>query len=296
MLPPNTVPPQHPLALPAGFCLEEYRIMHVLGQGGFGITYLAEETRLNLQVAIKELLPTDFATRSADYTVVPVCQSAEQDFAKAKQELIENARLLMKLSHPNISRFFDCLELNGTAYLVMEFARGQNLRDWMQTHRQPSEQELKTLLLPLLDGLEYLHHQGLLHRDISPENVMITEKGRPLLINFSTLAAIGTDTKNSIVRPGFSPIEQYQRSSSQAPCTDLYALAGIMIRAITGKTPPEALDRFGGRDPYEPLNRRFAEKYSRSFLRALDAAFAVLPQDRPQSVERWRRLLETSGR
>jgi serine/threonine protein kinase len=270
--------------------------MQVLGQGGFGITYLAEDTRMNVEVAIKELMPTDFVTRGVASTVVPLTQATEEDFSWAKQRFIDEARILVRLNHSNIVRVFRFFELNGTAYLVMEFARGQNLRDWMQTHRQPSEQELKTLLLPLLDGLEYLHHQGLLHRDISPENVMITEKGRPLLINFSTLAAIGTDTKNSIVRPGFSPIEQYQRSSSQAPCTDLYALAGIMIRAITGKTPPEALDRFGGRDPYEPLNRRFAEKYSRSFLRALDAAFAVLPQDRPQSVERWRRLLETSGR
>jgi parallel beta-helix repeat protein len=297
MPPPDTISPEHRLALPVGFQLEEYRIVKVLGQGGFGITYLAEDTRMNHQVAIKELLPTDFATRSQDYTVVPLTQSDEPDLAWAKQRFVDEARILVRLNHPNIVRFFRYFELNSTAYLVMEFVRGQNFKGWIQRHRQPNEQELKALLFPLLDGLEYVHQQPLLHRDISPENVMITEAGRPMLLDFgSARAALGNNPKTEVVRRGFSPIEQYQRNSPQGPYTDLYALAGIMIQAITGEAPPQSIDRFGNRDPYEPLTRRYAGKYSQSFLRALDAAFAAWPEKRPQSVEQWRQMLEVSTR
>ncbi len=133
MPPPDTISPEHRLALPVGFQLEEYRIVKVLGQGGFGITYLAEDTRMNHQVAIKELLPTDFATRSQDYTVVPLTQSDEPDLAWAKQRFIDEARILVRLNHPNIVRFFRYFELNSTAYLVMEFVRGQNFKGWMQS-------------------------------------------------------------------------------------------------------------------------------------------------------------------
>jgi parallel beta-helix repeat protein len=292
----GTISPEHRLALPAGFQLEEYRILKVLGQGGFGITYLAEDTRLNHQVAIKELLPKDFATRSADYTIVPLTQSDEPYLAWAKESFIGEARFLVRLNHPNIVRFFRYFELNSTAYLVMEFVPGQNFKDWMQRHRQPGERELKALLLPLLDGLEYVHQQPLLHRDISPENVMINEAGRPMLLDFgSARAALGTNPKTEVVRRGFSPIEQYQRNSPQGPYTDLYALAGIMIQAISGEAPPDAIVRSGARDPYEPVTRRLRGRYSENFLRALDAAFAPLAKDRPQSVQRWRQLLEISS-
>ena len=293
----DTISPEHQLALPAGYQLGEYRILKVLGQGGFGITYLAEDTRLNHQVAIKELLPKDFATRSVNHTIVPLSQADEPDLAWAKESFLGEARFLVKLNHPNVVRFFRYFELNDTAYLVMEFVRGQNFKAWMQSHQHPSEKELKALLLPLLEGLEYVHQQGLLHRDISPENVIITEEGRPMLLDFgSARAALGTNPKTEVVRRGFSPIEQYQRNSPQGPYTDLYAMAGIMIQAVSGEPPPDSIDRFGSRDPYQPVTRRLRGRYSESFLRALDAAFAALPKDRPQSVARWRALLEISNR
>jgi serine/threonine protein kinase len=296
MAPSGTISPEHRLALPAGFRLEEYRILKVLGQGGFGITYLAEDIRMNHRVAIKELLPKDFATRSEDYTVVPLTQSDEPDLAWAKESFIEEARILVRLNHPNIVRFFRYFELNSTAYLVMAFVPGQNFKDWMQRHWQPGERELKALLLPLLDGLEYVHQQHLLHRDISPENVMINEAGHPILLDFgSARAALGTNPKTEVVRRGFSPIEQYQRNSLQGPYTDLYALAGIMIQAISGEAPPDSIGRYGTPDPYQPVIRRLRGRYSEGFLRALDAAFALWAKDRPQSVERWRQMLENSS-
>jgi parallel beta-helix repeat protein len=292
----DTISPEHRLALPVGYQLEGYRILKVLGQGGFGITYLAEDIRMNHEVAIKELCPTDFATRGEGYTIVPLTQSDEPDLAWAKQRFIEEARILVRLNHPNIVRFFRYFELNSTAYLVMEFVRGENFKAWMRGHPQPSEKELKALLLPLLDGLEYVHRQPLLHRDISPENVMITEEGRPILLDFgSARAALGNNPKTEVVRRGFSPIEQYQRNSPQGPYTDLYALSGIVIQAISGEPPPDSIDRFGSRDPYQPVTRRLRGRYSGSFLQALDTAFAALPADRPQNVAHWRQLLEISS-
>jgi serine/threonine protein kinase len=285
--------PEHRLALPAGYALEDYRILKVLGQGGFGITYLAEDIRMDLQVAIKELLPTDFATRHETSKVVPLTESAKKDFAWAKERFIDEAGILIRLNHPNIVRVFRLFEMNGTAYLVMQFVTGKTLREWMHAHPKPTEAELKTVLFPLLDGLEYVHRQGYLHRDISPENIKLTEDGYPVLLDFGSARAL-TGSRTTVIRQGFSPIEQYQSTVPQGPYTDLYALAGVMIRAITGSTPPQAIDRFDEPDPYQPLAQRLRGRYSDPLLKALDLAFAARPQSRPQTVAAWRRMLAAS--
>jgi serine/threonine protein kinase len=282
--------PEHRLALPAGYALDEYHILKVLGQGGFGITYLAEDIRMGLKVAIKELLPTDFATRHETSKVVPLTESAKKDFAWAKERFIDEAGILIRLTHPNIVRVFRLFEMNGTAYLVMQFVTGKTLREWIHAHPKPAEAELKAVLFPLLDGLEYVHRQGYLHRDISPENIKLTEDGYPVLLDFGSARAL-TGSRTTVIRQGFSPIEQYQSTVPQGPYTDLYALAGVVIQAITGATPPQAIDRFDEPDPYQPLARRLRGRYSDPFLKALDLAFATKPQSRPQTVADWRRIL-----
>ncbi|MBV8416668.1 MAG: SUMF1/EgtB/PvdO family nonheme iron enzyme [Verrucomicrobia bacterium] len=281
------------LALPVGFQFDEYRIVRVLGQGGFGITYLAYDTRLAISVAIKEMLPRDYATRTEGFEIIPKSPSDRQKFAWAKQRFIEEARILARLSHANIVRVLRFLERHGTAYMVMEFVRGQNFLEWMRTHPKPTEQQLKSILVPLLDGLGYLHREGVLHRDISPENILITEQGRPMLLDFGSARA--TVDRHSaltgVVRPGYSPIEQYQTVEPQGPFTDLYALAGVTIHAITGRVPPLSMDRLGNLDPFETLKQRYRGRYHETFLNALEAAFAVRPRDRLQSAAEWRRLL-----
>jgi len=286
------------LALPVGFQLEEYRIVSVLGQGGFGITYLAYDTRLAIEVAIKEMLPRDYATRIANFEIIPKSRSDQQRFAWSKQRFIEEARMLARLSHANIVRVFRFLEHHGTACMVMEFVRGQNFLEWMQRHRKPTQQELNSVLLPLLDGLGYLHYEGLLHRDISPENIFITEKGRPMLLDFGSARATVDRNRilTGVVRPGYSPIEQYQTVEPQGPFTDLYALAGVMIHAITGHVPPLSMDRLGSRDPFEPVRQRYRDRYRENFLKALDAAFVVRPEDRLRSAAEWRRMLAADSR
>jgi serine/threonine protein kinase len=281
------------LALPAGFTLAEYRVVEVLGQGGFGITYRCEDTQLNVQVAIKELLPVEFVTRSNDATVVLVTRSAKAGFEWAKQRFIAEAQILGRLSHPNVVRAFRLLELNETAYLVMEYVRGSSVRDWVRTNPNPSEAQLTQIFLSLLDGLEYIHQEGLLHRDISPDNIMIRDSGSPLLLDFGSARTVLNITRNftNVVRHGFSPIEQYQSIAPQGCYTDIYSLAGTMIYALTGLIPPSAIDRFGDRDPFRPLAKIMANRYPRRLLEAIDAAFAVRPKARPQTVAGWRRLV-----
>jgi serine/threonine protein kinase len=280
------------LALPAEFRLAEYRIIQVLGQGGFGITYLGEDTQLHLKVAIKELLPVEFVTRSNDATVVLLTRSAEAGFAWAKQRFIEEAQILIGLNHPSIVRAFRLMELNGTAYLVMEFVRGSSLREWVIANPSPSEAELEGILSPLLDGLEYIHRKGLVHRDISPDNILIRDSGSPLFIDFGSARSAVEASRNftSVVRHGFSPIEQYQARTPHGCYTDIYALAGTMIYAMTGEIPPRSVDRVGDQDIYTPVASRCRHRYSTVWLQAIDSAFAAKPGARPQTVANWRRL------
>ena len=283
----------HRLALPVGYRFAEYSIIKVLGQGGFGITYLARDTLLNVDVAIKELLPRDSATRIDGVTVVPKRPSDAPSFAWAKQRFISEARILASLRHENIVHVYRFLEMHGTAYMVMEFVQGENLSDWLRRHRKRTEQILHGILFPLLDGLDCVHRKNVLHRDISPENILITAEGRPMLLDFgSARTTVDGDRKlTGVVRAGYSPIEQYQTDAPQGPYTDIYALAGVMVYAITGHAPPLSMDRCGSEDSYEPLARRYRGTYGASFLWALDEGFSVAPQDRPQTVSEWRKML-----
>lgn len=268
-------------------------MVKVLGQGGFGITYLAQDTLLNIEVAIKELLPRDFATRVEGVTVMPKRPEDAESFAWAKQRFINEARILAGLRHENIVHVYRFLECHGTAYMVMEFVHGQNLLEWMRKHRKPSEQALRGILFPLLEGLDCVHRNHVLHRDISPENILVTAEGRPMLLDFGAARTTVDKNKTStgVVRAGYSPIEQYQTDSPQGPYTDIYALAGVMAHAITGEVPSLSMDRCASVDRFPALAQRYHGKYSDLFLRALDAGFHVNPNDRPRSVMQWRHML-----
>jgi len=283
------------LALPNGYEIEGFRIIKVLGRGGFGITYLADQLHLNIRVAIKELFPRDFVTRENGIRVVARTPADEERLAWARQRFIEEAGILKGMSHPNVIRIFRIFERNNTAYMIMDFVRGESLLTWIRTNRRPGEQRLRTILMPLLDGLEYVHQKGFLHRDISPENIILTEGGLPILLDFGSARAASSHRKlTTIVREGYSPIEQYQSFTPQGPSTDLYALAAVMVHCITGQIPPQAIDRSGERSRAKPLTQRAHGKYSKDFLQAIEAGFAVKPEDRPRNVAQWRRMLKPS--
>ncbi len=287
----------HRLALPPGFDLDGCRIESLLGKGGFALTYLATDTTLNFKVAIKELLPDGIATRARGATVVAQSEDLRDAWDWALKRFEEEARTLAQLRHPNIVRVLRLIRAHGTVYMVMEYVEGMHLGDWLQKFPRPAEASLRSLLTPILDGLEHVHQKRLLHRDISPENIFITRDGRPVLLDFgSARQDLGKTTSiTAVVRHGYSPFEQYQAKSHQGPYTDLYALAGVMVTAMTGKKPPPATDRLANEAAFPPLTTQCRGRYSEGFCQAIDRAFAVRPQDRPQSIPLFVQMLNGAG-
>ncbi|MDX1433809.1 MAG: serine/threonine-protein kinase, partial [Gammaproteobacteria bacterium] len=292
----------HHQALPAGYRLYWYELDRVLGQGGFGITYLAHDINLGQAAAIKEFLPSTLAGRTRSNTVHPITDALGDTYAWGLERFLAEARTLAKFRHRNIVRVLSVFEANNTAYMVMEYEHGASFEAALKTSAVRAEMRLKEILLPLLDGLELVHRAGFIHRDIKPANIYLRDNGEPVLLDFgSARLAMGAETRTltSLVSPGYAPFEQYDSTPAnekQGPWTDIYALGATMYRAVTGKGPVDAAARAnlildGERDPYEPCSRRPRNGYSASFLHALDRALEFRATDRPQSVAEWRELL-----
>ncbi len=289
---------EHRLALPAGYRLEEFRIERMLGKGGFGITYLAEDLYLEQRVAIKEHLPDGISTRADGSTVVAQSVPLEEDYSWSLESFVKEARTLAKIQHPNVVRVSRLLEANGTAYMVMDYLEGESLDAYLaRTPAGIREERLLEIVLPILDGLEAVHRTGLLHRDVKPANIYLTQEGRPLLLDFGAARQdLGrTITMTCMVSHGYSPVEQYQSKARQSAGTDIYAIGAVLYRAITGEKPEQANDRVFN-DGLIPVSQRASGRYTAGFLRAIDHALAVRLEDRPDSVGAWRRELLEAGR
>jgi serine/threonine protein kinase len=279
--------------LPAGWRLGGYEIVTVLGQGGFGITYLARDTRLNRDVAIKEYLPTALALREEGQTVVPRSTELGQQFDWGRDRFLEEARTLARFERvPAIVRVHEFLEANKTAYMVMALAEGETLEQHLRHAGPLGPVAVETLLEPLLLGLEEVHAAGFLHRDIKPANVILDAHGKPTLIDFgaSRAAMAGrTAAMTAIFTPGYAAPEQFT-SEKQGPWTDIYGLSATLYNAITGKTPPSAFDRMI-EDGYEPLATLKPRGFPAALLMGIDAGLAVRASDRPASIAAWREML-----
>jgi len=292
----------YPDALPAHYRLHWYELERVLGQGGFGITYLAHDHNLDLQVAIKEYLPTDVAQRRSDASVRPRTPSHEERYRWGLARFIEEARTLARFDHPNIVRVQSVFEANDSAYMVMRFEQGENLGTLLDRRGTLGQDELLRVLLPVLDGLERVHEAGFIHRDIKPENIHIRSDGSPVLLDFgSARYALGrSQSMTVLVAPGYAPLEQYHGDSdTQGPWTDIYGLAATAYRAITGAAPPDAVLRARGRlgstaDTLLPASSVGQGRYSASLLAAIDHGLELAEADRPQSMAEWRRELTSN--
>ena len=290
--------------LAPGDMLGCYRIDGLLGKGGFGLTYLAFDTSLEMSVAIKEYMPEQFASRAADDSVRPKSLEQRDIFVWGLERFTSEARTLAKFRHPNIVRVLGVFEQNRTAYMVMEHERGVELRHLIGRPEFRTETSLKRLVGPVMDGLEEIHRHDYIHRDIKPANILIRDDGTPVLLDFgSARLATGAQTQalTSLVSGGYAPLEQYDKAddNQQGPWTDIYALGAVLYFSVTGDAPAESTLRgwavFKDRpDPLVSLRRLSPQGYSPTFCKAIDWALQLEAADRPQSVGAWRRRLLSS--
>ena len=279
-----------PHTLRAGTVLNGYLIEGVLGSGGFGITYRARDLRLAAPVAIKEFFPSQLAIRLSDQTVSSrTGVSDDRLFSWGLDKFQHEADSLAKLQHPNIVGVNYMFHTNNTSYMVLDFIDGMTMKDWFkQIGRSPNQLEVDALLFPLLDALKAMHVKDLLHRDIAPKNIMIANPFRPILIDFGAarlLIAQYSQTVANMLTPGYAPCEQYS-NKGQGPWTDIYALAATFYHAISGKPPPDSLERVVS-DRCEAAQVIGHGRYHAAFLNAIDWGLRPLPQARPQSVSQW---------
>ena len=264
----------------------------MLGAGGFGVTYLAEELALARPVTIKEYFPSDIALRAGGVDVVPRSQDAAGDYTWGLERFIEEAQTLAKFNHTNIVQLHRYFRDNKTGYMVLHFEEGQSLKGWLKAlGRAPRQKELDVILAPLLDALEMIHKADFLHRDIAPDNVIIRKSGDPVLIDFGSArgeVASRSKTISALVKPGYSPYEQYAETSKrQGPWTDIYAMGATLYHAVTGKRPPDAPSRMV-KDEIVPASEAALSSYRTGFLKAIDKALRLNIELRPQSIAAWR--------
>jgi len=283
--------------LQPGEMLNWYQIDRILGRGGFGVIYLATDTNLDHQVAIKEYLPSDVATRTHDSRVHPITDEHDDMYRWGMDRFIKEARNLVKFKHPNIVRVMSVFQENNTAYMVMEFEEGEDLRNHLRKADTKSEASLKRLILPISEGLAEVHRHGFIHRDIKPANILVRKDGSTVLLDFGSARSASKYSQQSLtalVSVGYAPLEQYnsEADEQQGPWTDIYALGGTLYYAISGKDPVESTRRGaavlnGGADPLIAAEYLGEGKYSRGFLRAIDWAMQFPIADRPQTLSDW---------
>lgn len=281
--------PDSPLFLPPRTILEDkYLIGRVLGQGGFGITYLAWDINLNVKLAIKEFFPQDLASRAAGHSQVSAYSGNKgSQYEYGLDKFLQEARTLAQFEgHPNIVSVRDFFKANGTAYFVMSYVEGMTLKQHLaNSGGKLSFDKAKNIILPVTDALKEVHAVNILHRDISPDNIFINNKGQIILIDFGAARqAIGEKGRSLsiILKPGYAPEEQYRSKGVQGPWTDIYAVAATLYHLITGWPPPEALERLSD-DPLVPPSQMGAD-LDETAERALIKALAVKADNRFQSI------------
>ena len=226
-----------------------YTIEGVLGQGGFGITYLGIDELHEKKVAIKEFFPQGIVTRNIEYkdTVTVTFVGEKDNYEKGKERFLKEARTMAKFSKDEgIVKALDFFEINNTAYIVMEYLEGITLKQYLRENKRIAPEDLIELLVPLIESLDEIHSQGMIHRDISPDNIMVLPDGRIKLMDFGAArdyTEFGEKSLSIVLKPGYAPPEQYQTHGIQGPWTDIYALCATMYKCITGENPPDAIER-----------------------------------------------------
>ncbi len=289
---PVALPPE----LPVGTRLGEFEITAMVGIGGFGIVYRAIDHSLGREVALKEYLPTSLASRNRQQGVTVTAARYRDSFQLGLRSFVNEAKILAKFDHPSLAKVHRFWEANGTAYMAMTFYHGRTLRQALEAMPGHAPMEwLRQLLGNLLDALEILHRDNYLHRDVAPDNILLLESGRPILLDLGAARLVLQDSQQAltvILKPGYAPPEQYAAGPSmqQGPWTDLYALAAVAYYAITGKSPMPSIGRMV-HDGLTPLGTLAPAGYDAAFLEAIDRALSIQPAQRPQNAAEMRSAL-----
>lgn len=271
------------VALPAGTKLlgGQYVIDKVLGQGGFGITYDGQDTRLGLRAAIKELFLDGSQRRGTQ--VVPPGSVSTAEYAETKKRFLDEAKVLASFNDPGIVRVMNYFEENGTAYLVMEFLEGATLGSAIEKRGPVPPEVVLEIARSMAHTLDILHQRGLLHRDIKPDNIFLHKSGRIVLIDFGSVRTFQTGKTVShtrLVTPGYAPLEQYGNAAKFGPYTDIYSLGATLYHALTGNMPPPATDLMLG-TPLPPLPASTPPQLKR----AVEKMMSLRVEERPQNAQ-----------
>ena len=283
-----------PIHLSPGTMLQgKYLVGKSIGHGGFSVTYVGLDTVLDVRVAIKEYMPSEYATRSGHSLSLTISQQgdAPQRYKEGMEKFVEEARRLAAIDNvEGIVKVFDAFVENNTAYIVMEYLEGETLSEKLRKEGPMEPKKAFVLLLPLMDSLERVHKAGILHRDISPDNVIYTSSGAIKLIDFGSARYVSKEKSMSVfIKPGYTPAEQYSSDGNQGTWTDVYALAATIYKMITGVTPPDGIQR-KSKDSLQPVSKQ-GIKISPSAENALLNAMNVSIEKRTKTVEEFKNQL-----
>ncbi len=303
MTPAESPSPSYPDALPVGTMLGEFAITKVIGVGGFGIVYMAHDTMLDRTVAIKEYYPVTIAGRANEDNSVLVRALLNFDaYTAGVQSFLQEARLQARFSHPAMLEVYRVWEQNATAYMAMRYYPGTSLRSLRLDPASAlifDEVAIRQITSPIFDALQLLHSQSVLHRDVSPDNVLMLPSGAPVLLDFGAARSVVAGAPQSlttVLKPGYAPIEQYADDGAmeQGPWTDVYALGAVLHFLAVGSPPSQAVTRIMG-GTLKAFEDGAAGRFSDVFIAAVKAALEVQGHNRPQSVAAFREALGWSA-
>lgn len=285
----------HANCLPVGTRVTDFEIIGLIGEGGFGIVYLARDTSLDRVVALKEFMPAAFAGRVDGVRVAVRAANHSATFDAGLKSFINEAKMLAKFAHPALVEVFRFWEGNGTAYMAMRLYRGETLRQVLAKGEYKfNEENIAQIMGPIFDALEMLHREQVFHRDIAPDNIMLSD-GRSVLLDFGSARRIigdATQALTTVLKPGYAPVEQYSDDGTmkQGAWTDVYALGGVLYHLATGKVPMQAVSRMMS-DPLQTVNQVTHDAFSPTFSAAVSKAMSVHIENRFQTVTEFREAL-----
>lgn len=286
---------------------KKYLLGKVIGQGGFGVTYLGLHFIINKKVAIKEYLPTVLATREMKddwkeheahrFEIIPINPSTREPFKSGLKAFLNEAKSVARCNHNNIVKIYDFIEENGTAYIVMDYIDGADLSVYLEQNAGIlHKEEAKKIIINVLEALKDVHKEGILHLDISPKNICMSKKHDPVLIDFGAakrMVSINSQSLDAVMKPGYSPFEQYREQGDLGTWSDVYACGATLYKMLTGKTPPLSTDRVARDDVNVNFNVFNADEHLRDVVLK---SLAVWYQDRYQTVDEFiNGLMEKTG-